>query len=407
MSTRHPRTISTTATALFLGAVLTTTVAPASAMLDAGTAAPLSVTAASPSVAAEDPSDVALRWQETALTTVPFSPATSLYLAFTSRAVNKAVTQSLRHPDSSEVAAVATAAHDVLIWYFPAATSLDATLADSLAGVPDGPAEDNGVAIGAAAAADIIADRADDGRGDPSIIYDKDPGIGVWQPDARGMATPWYGFVDRLTGGRPVRVDGPDPVGSVAYRTDLAEVQSDGAAGADPDKAAVATFFNVNGFALYRRALIGFLRTSPLSLPETTALFADLDVSTAEALRQTWRLKFNYGFWRPTAAIGSDDGDPLTASQPGWSSVLPVPPYPEYPSGHGALTAAFAETVRCHLGDDVPLTLDGAGGSRSYATLSAIEDEAFLSRIWGGIHFRDAMDDAYLIGHEVAARLCD
>lgn len=369
--------------------------------------APLSVTAASPSVAVEGPADVALRWQETALSTVPFSPATSLYLAFTSRAVDKAATQSLRHPESSETAAVATAARDVLVSYFPvAATSLDAALADSLAGVSDGSVKDNGIAIGAAAAADVIADRADDGRGDPSIVYDKAPGIGIWQPDARGMATPWYGFVDRLIGGRPVPVDGPDPVGSAAYRTDLAEVQADGAAGVDPDKAAIATFFNVNGFALYRRALIGLLRTSPLGLAETTALFADLDVTTAEALRQTWRHKYNYGFWRPTAAIGSDDGDPLTASQPGWSSVLPLPPYPEYPSGHGTLTAAFAETVRCHLGDDVQLTLDGAGGSRSYATLSAMENEAFLSRIWGGIHFRDAMDDAYRIGHEVAASLC-
>jgi hypothetical protein len=86
--------------------------------------------------------------------------------------------------------------------------------------------------------------------------------------------------------------------------------------------------------------------------------------------------------------------------------VLPLPPYPDYPSGHGTLTAAFAETVRCHLGD-VPLTLAGAGGSRSYTSLAAMETDALLSRIWGGIHFRDAMDDAYLIGHEVAAGLCD
>ena len=30
-----------------------------------------------------------------------------------------------------------------------------------------------------------------------------------------------------------------------------------------------------------------------------------------------------------------------------------------------------------------------------------------MSRIWGGIHFRDAMDDAYLIGHTVAQRACN
>lgn len=352
-----------------------------------------------------EPAEIALAWQGTALATVPFSPAQSLYLAFTSTAVDRAVQKSLKTANSSETAAVARAAHDVLAEYFPAsAGTLDARLAESLAGVPDGPAETRGLEIGAEAAAAVIASRVDDGRGDPSIVYFAEPGVGVWV-DSRPLAAAWYGFVDRIVGGRPVVVDGPDPVGSPEYRTDLAEVQADGRAGADPAKAATATFFNVPGFALYRNALIAYLRAHPLSLAATTDLFADLDRSTAEAMRQTWRHKFTEGFWRPTAAITSDDGDPLTDPVPGWTSVLPVPPYPDWPSGHGTLTSAFAETVRCHLGD-IALTLNGAGEPRTYTSLSTMEHDAFMSRIWGGIHFRDAMDDAYLIGHTVAGRLC-
>ena len=318
--------------------------------LTAAAAAAAAVAVAAPgtpgAVAAEPESaEIALAWQGTALATVPFSPAQALYLSFTSTAVDRAVRKSLQRANSSETAAVAQAAHDVLVEYFPAAyRTLDAMLADSLAGVPDGPAEARGVAIGAEAADEVIASRVDDGRGDPSIVYSAEPGIGVWV-DSRPMATPWYGFVDRVSGGRPVAVDGPDPVGSAAYRADLAEVQTDGRAGADSEKAATATFFNVPGFALYRNALIAYLRAHPLSLAATTDLFADLDRSTAEAMRQTWRHKFNEGFWRPTAAITAEDGDPLTAPVPGWTSVLPVPPYPEWPSGHGTLTGAFAETV--------------------------------------------------------------
>lgn len=352
-----------------------------------------------------DAPEIALVWQGTALATVPFSPAQSLYLSFTSTAVDRAVRKSLMRADSSEIAAVARAAHDVLVEYFPSsAGTLGAKLEESLAGVPDGPAEATGVAIGAEAAAEVIASRVDDGRGDTSIVYSAEPGIGVWT-DTRPMAVPWYGFVDRILGGRPVVVDGPDPVGSAAYRADLAEVQADGRAGADPDKAATATFFNVPAFALYRNALISYLRDHPVGLAETTDLFADLDRATAEAMRQTWRLKFTEGFWRPTAAITSDDGDPLTDPVADWTAVLPVPPYPDWPSGHGTLTGAFAETVRCHLGD-LSLTLNGSGAPRTYASLSALEHEAFMSRIWGGIHFRDAMDDAYLIGHTVAQRAC-
>jgi hypothetical protein len=361
-----------------------------------------------PVAGAEQPetADVALGWQETALTTVPFSPAQSLYLAFTSRAVDKAVRTSLKNPASSETAAVAQAAHDVLAEYFPAATgTLDSKLATSLGGVPDGAAKTRGIAIGAEAADEVIASRVDDGRGDTSIVYSAELGPGVWT-DSRPMAVAWYGFVDRVSGHRPVQVDGPDPVGSPEYRADLAEVQADGRAGADATKAATATFFNVPGFALYRNALIGHLRSHPLSLAETTDLFVDLDRASAEAMRQTWRLKLLNGFWRPTAAITSDDGDPLTSPVPGWTSVLPVPPYPDYPSGHGTLTGAFAQTVRCHLGD-IPLTLTGGGGNvRTYGSLADLEHEAFMSRIWGGIHFRDAMDDAYLIGHTVADQVC-
>jgi hypothetical protein len=361
-----------------------------------------------PGVAAAEPepAEVALVWQGVALATVPFSPAQSLYLAFASTAVDRAVRHSLKADSSSETAAVATAAHDVLVEYFPGSeTTLDTRLAESLATVPDGPAEDRGAAIGAEAAAAVIAEREDDGRGDPSIVYSADPGIGVWT-DTRLMATPWYGFVDRIGKGRPVAVDGPDPVGSEEYRTDLAEVRDDGEGGADSGTAATATFFNVPGFALYRNALIAHLRAHPISLAETTDLFRDLDRSTAEGMRQTWRHKFVEGFWRPSAAITTDDGDPLTETvTTGWTAVLPVPPYPEWPSGHGTLTGAFAETVRCHLGD-IPLTLYGNGDPRTYTSLEDLEEAAFMSRIWGGIHFRDAMDDAYLIGHTVARQAC-
>jgi len=368
---------------------------------------PLALTTTAPARAeGPDPVAVALDWQATAIATVPFSPAKGLYLGFTSKAVDKAVAASLRRERSSEAAAIAQAAHDVLAEYVPAArTTLDDRLAQTLAAVPDGPARDRGVALGADAADGIIAWRTDDGRNDSSIVYSKAPGIGVWQ-DSRAMATPWLGFVDRVVGAQPVPVDGPDPVGTAAYRADLAEVAAVGRAGADPDKAATATFFNVDAFSLYRAALIAHLRSSPVDLRATTSLFADLDLATAEAMRQSWRLKFRVGFWRPVVAVAADDGDPLTEPVSGWTSVLPLPPYPDYPSGHGTITSAFAETVRCHLGD-ASLTLNGAGGaSRTYASLAALEEAAFLSRIWGGIHFRDAMEDAFLIGHTVARQVC-
>ena len=58
--------------------------------------------------------------------------------------------------------------------------------------------------------------------------------------------------------------------------------------------------------------------------------------------------------------------------------------------------------LRHTLGDDTPLVLHMNGQERSYATLTALEHDALNARIWGGLHFRDAMDDGYYLGHTVA-----
>ena len=94
-------------------------------------------------------------------------------------------------------------------------------------------------------------------------------------------------------------------------------------------------------------------------------------------------------------------GAPLTDTVTNWTAVLPVPPYPDWPSGHGTLTGAFAETVRCHLGD-IPLTLNGNGDPRTYSSLAVLEHDAFMSRIWGGIHFRNSLDVSDTMGRQVA-----
>lgn len=43
--------------------------------------------------------------------------------------------------------------------------------------------------------------------------------------------------------------------------------------------------------------------------------------------------------------------------------------------------------------------------TRSYATLTALEHDALHARIWGGLHFRDAMEDGYYLGHTTAQRV--
>lgn len=363
---------------------------------------------------------VAVAWQRTAIATVfpPVSPSPipvgTLYLGLTSLAMYDAVQRAQDRDRTSAVAAAAVAAHDVLAEYFPASTSdLDAALAASLAGVRPGPAKWRGSRIGAAAAAELIARRVDDGRDDPSIVYQRDPAPGVWQPTTGvPMLAPWLGFVRPLVIGQAVSMPGPYALTSARYTKDYDEVRRLGSAASSARTSAqtdTALFFTTNATVMLSEGVLAHLDANPLSLRRTVRLLAAMHGAMADAVISGWRLKFDVGFWRPFQAIAGAvaDGNPTTTAEPGWASLLPVPPYPEYVSGHAVLTASAAEVIRRLLGDDTRLTLHSSttGTGRSYATLSSLEADALASRIWGGLHFRTAMDDGYRVGHRTAVKV--
>ena len=157
-----------------------------------------------------------LDWERIVFRTVYTDTATPIpvgvpVLGFVSVALHRAATRSAHVGSSSETAAVATAAHDVLVHYYPAqAPQLAADLAASLTGI--GPAaRSKGARIGARAAADMLASRVGDHYLDPSFHYAKPPGPGVWQPNpgATDMLAPWLGSLRPLFVDRPVPVAGP------------------------------------------------------------------------------------------------------------------------------------------------------------------------------------------------------
>jgi hypothetical protein len=227
------------------------------------------------------------------------------------------------------------------------------------------------------------------------------------------MALAWLAFVDPVVLDRPVRVDGPDPLESAAYAADYNEVRLEGRVDAPPEarsdeEEAIALFFNASSTRMYHEALCRYLMTDPLGLRATVDLFALMDAAAADAFIQTWRLKFELGFWRPFQAIAgaADDRNDASSPEAGWAPLVPNPAYADYTSGHAAATSPFAGAVRAVLGDDTPLVLTlPTGVSRSYENLTDLEHDALNARIWGGLHFRDAMDDGYRLGHITVARV--
>ena len=135
-------------------------------------------------------------------------------------------------PSASQGAAAATAAYRVLLAITPAErhAGLDAAYASTLGTIPDGPAEQEGVAAGAAAAAAMLAARQGDGFMAPfTPVIGSDPGdwrpIGwpsapVFDPDGWvGNAKPFL-----IESPSQFRSKGPNHLTSRAYAKDFAEV---------------------------------------------------------------------------------------------------------------------------------------------------------------------------------------
>ena len=373
-------------------------------------------------------SQVVLDWERILFRTVYTTGATPVpvgvpVLGFTSLAMYDAVQAAHRrgHHSSrhgtrpSKAAAVATAAHHVLVHYYPGdAAALDADLATTLATVPDGRAERKGIRIGARSAARMLDSRVGDGFLDPTIHYTLPAGVGVWQPAPPNtdMLAAWLGSMRTVVLKRPVRGGLPDPLTSAAYAADFNEVKSLG--GTTPtartqEQTDTALFFNSNSATTLGDALVRRLEEHPTRLVDTARLFAAMHASMTDALIRCWQLKRDVGFWRPIEAIAQadSDGNAATSAEPGWTPLVPTPNYSEYVSGHACLTAPAAETIRRTLGEDTPLELRSVNSPtpRLYAHLTDIETDAFNARIWSGLHFRKAMTDGYRIGHRTAARV--
>ena len=340
---------------------------------------------------------------------------------------------------ASKPAAVATAAHDVLVGMVIApaltpaiVTRLDGHLADSLAAAT---AEDGlsavaaGVAAGAAAADAMLEERANDGRYTPSIAFTVGSGVGDWRPTPPAFINDpnaWVALVDPfvMNSKSQFRTKGPTKIGSGAYRKEYDEVKNLGGNGTTTptqrtaEQTATAQFFTVSPVEMYNRMFRGLSTSKGLTLVEQARLFAMLNLSGADAAIGCWDDKEYWGFWRPITAIqlGDTDGDPKTVGDPAWTSLLASPPYPDHPSGFNCQTGAFMHAATAFFGKrkqefGLTATFVPPGSppgtpamtvTRPYERFTDVIDDTIDARVWLGIHFRSADEDGAWIGKKVA-----
>jgi PAP2 superfamily len=134
---------------------------------------------------------------------------------------------------------------------------------------------------------------------------------------------------------------------------------------------------------------LSVLEKENAGLDRTADLLARLGVTLADAFIACWKSKFEFDLLRPITYI-------RRVIDPKWEAILITPPFPEYPSGHSTQSGAAATVLTAFFGEDfafVDTTHERDGlKPRAYPSFWAAADEAGISRLYGGIHFRAAIE---------------
>jgi hypothetical protein len=348
-------------------------------------------------------------------------------------------------PGASPEAAVAAAAHDVLVpllGQLPRAlasqecsdagvASVEAAYTAALAAIPDAPAKAQGIAVGQAAAAAILDRRATDGAGapfqntncpqaPPPGTYQCTPGFSFIAFEVWAKVTPFV-----LQGSAQFRPVPPYALIEPAYTADFNEVKALGGDGRTTpstrtaDQTEIALVWWESSPLKWNRIARVVAAPGGRTLWEHARLFGLLNMALADGYIAMADAKNYYRFWRPVTAIqqGETDGNPATTGDPAWTPLQPTPPNSDYPSGHSIEGGAGAEVLKQVFGtdqmsfQDCSMTLpDGSTCNdpvpvrRSYTSFSQAADENAYSRILIGFHFRKAVEAGTAYGRKIGER---
>lgn len=306
--------------------------------------------------------------------------------------------------DARADAAADQAAHDVLAaLYPPAQPQVDQQLATELASIPDGPGKGDGVLVGASVAKLLVSVGAFDGSAATPPPFTAGTQPGDYRPTPPNFPAPVFTgwgkvtpFV--LTNGDEFRPPAPPAVSSPTYAAALEQVKSlgqDSSTTRTPDQTVEAKFWGSAPIwntwnEVTQRLLIG----QNANLRRATAVFADLDLTLADATIALYDAKYSYHVWRPVTAIreGNTGYNPDIAADPqapNWNPLAITAADPSYPGAHSTISEAAATVLTDFFGHHQPVTVasDGMPGvTRSFDDVQAAAEEAGLSRIFAGQH---------------------
>lgn len=266
---------------------------------------------------------------------------------------------------------------------------------------------DRGVEHGEDVAADIIAWIAGDGYAQLNDCpYTVPIGDGLWEPTSAVVnpLEPCWGDLRTfalLFGAECAPL--PHPPFSRAptspFAAEAQEVYDQGSLGANltQDQKDIATFWADGAGTLtppgHWVSITGQVVVQEgVDLDVAAEAYAKVGIAVADAFISCWKIKYVDNLLRPVTYI-HDAAGPI--NDPAWQTFIGTPPFPEFTSGHSTQSGAAALVLTDLFGDVAftDHTHDGAGlTARSFTSFTEAADEAAISRLFGGIHYRSAIE---------------
>ena len=280
-------------------------------------------------------------------------------------------------------AVAAGVASRVLTFLFPADGALiDAAAAEqiSLAGGPQG-AVLGGWALGRAVGQIVVARGKRDGS---NLPFDGTvpSGDGIWTGTnpVLPMCGSWKTWI--LKSGSEIQPDPPYVFGSPQDLTDAQEVYDVSLHRTPEQIAIVHKWADRSPPTIWNELLNDRIEGSSLDLTTAARAHAYLNMAMADAFISCWETKYKYWTARPFQRI------------PGLITVIPTPNFPTYTSGHSTISAAAAAV----MGEVFP-------SERDYFVQQS--EEAAMSRLFGGIHFRHDNEEGTRVGRLIGEQVVD
>jgi hypothetical protein len=139
-------------------------------------------------------------------------------------------------------------------------------------------------------------------------------------------------------------------------------------------------------------------RLAKLPFRKTVFVHALVSITLFDAFISCWDQKYTSDRLRPEAAINK-------YIDPAWRPMLQTPPFPEYTSGHSVISTASAEILTMLFGESFMFTDTSEEyfglPARTFKSFREAANEAAISRIYGGIHFRDAIEAGQIQGRDL------